>query len=377
MTQDPAIRFFYGPSQWFRACYGDITILGETTMPLPARAATWRLNGAEPEPLYIETDPGPDAPPRYPWGTKTPAVNRLRDAPGSFNVEIPVDHPALRPGDNSLEVTIDGHSAPMQFAWEPTPAALPLSSAAWQGRPLQEIGQAVDGLWEVSQTPGGAPAIRPQAPVGHDVLFVVGPSMGSQEARFTVTFGAPLSGIFLGLSDFFVAHDAQEPGLGIKPGYSTAGLITLRPNGELQAWQSMGDNTWDKPWAWVRRSRPKTVSVQPNRAYHARHQLLIGEGQMLSRCRLWPADAPEPETWQVSVDTFGLAAHFPRPARAAFALFQYHGAQTEWSDLELRALDLPLSRADRQGTPIEESPYRYVEKLQGRVRAIKRRLRRG
>jgi hypothetical protein len=378
------LHFFYGTRQVFRRRHGDVNILGRAALPLPVRRSEWSLNGAAPVHFYIERDPGPEAPARYPWGTRTPAVNRLRDDPGAFNIEIPVGHPALREGENRLSVAVEGQDctraeAEVSFTWDPVPVPLPLRSAGWSAdMPVQEVGQAVDGIWEIEAAPegGGAQAaLRPRPPAGHDILFILGGLHGSQEATYTIRFGAPLGGVFLGLSDFFFAHDAQEPELGIKPGYSTAGLATLTPSGHLQCWQGMGDSTMDKSWAWVRRSRPAKLAVATDVPYRVRHQVLFSSGNVLSRVRIWPAAGAEPADWQCSVDSFGVPAGMPRPDAGAFGLFQYQGTPTHWSDLQVRAIDVPVTQADQSRRPLEESPLRFLEGLRPAVRRVRRLLR--
>lgn len=372
-----AVRFFYGKRQIFRRRYGDINILGKTSLQVPARASVWSLNDTSPVHFYIEREPEADGDARYPWNTRTPAVNRLRDTPGAFNIEIPDDHPALQEGENYLRVIIEGLDGTcaeddMTFLWDPTPIALPLASSDWSTEAsVQEIGQAVDGQWEVDRDTA---TLRSQAPVGHDVLFVVGSLHGSQEATYTVEFDDPISGIFLGLSDFFVTHDAQEPNLGIKPGYSTAGLVTLNPDGKLQGWQSMGDSTYDKPWAWVRRSRFKTIPLSSGVRYRARHQVLFDDGIVLCRFRMWREVEPEPEDWMCRVNTAGVSNGLPRPEAAAFALFQYQGSPTQWSNIHVRSIEDRITKADLAHRPIEDSLYRYEEKARATVRAMLRRL---
>jgi hypothetical protein len=168
----------------------------------------------------------------------------------------------------------------------------------------------------------------------------------SQEATYNVEFSSPLSGVFLGLSDFFVRHDEQEPDLGIKPGYSTAGLATLRPKGVAECWAAMGDSTRDMPWSWVEKTPPRTLSVAAGVVYRVCHQVIFDGDTVLSRFRIWPADRAEPSRWLCTVHTAELPMHLPRPTAASFGLFQYHGTPTRWSNIRLRPIEARLGPQD-------------------------------
>src|SRR3954469_24651966 len=97
----------YGDRQIFRRRCEDIHLLGSTALGLPATRSEWRLNGGPPVHFYIERPVTAADPPQYPWQTRTAAVNRLRDLPGHFNIEIPVDCPSLRPGSNDIVLEIE------------------------------------------------------------------------------------------------------------------------------------------------------------------------------------------------------------------------------------------------------------------------------
>lgn len=372
------IRFPYGNRQVFRRRFQDINVVGRTSLRLPVRRSEWWLNEGRATHFYVERTTQPNEVKRYPWGTRTPAVNRLRDRPGSFNIEVAVDDVQLREGDNQLRIFIeggDGQSAEADviLSWDPTSVELPVDlSELRTDATVQHVGQVVDGLWNVDQN---SATITTCAPVGHDALFVLGGLHGSQEATYLVAFDEPIRGVFLGLSDFFVGHDAQEPGLGIKPGYSTAGLATLTPTGEAQCWLAMGDNTWDKLWPWVRRSRHACMPVVPRVTYRVRHQVVFDAGDVLSRFRMWPTIEKEPTHWQCSVDSVGVPVGMPRPAAAAFALFQYHGTPTRWWDVQVRSIDGRITSGDLIHRPLEETPQRVLAKVRPKIQGIGRRLR--
>lgn len=339
----------YGDRQTFRYRCEDINILGATSLALPVRRSQWRLNNGLPVHFYVERKTTEEDPPRYPWNTRTPAVNRLRDRPGTFNIEIPNASPQLRPGDNHVAIVMedaDGEQAhrDAEFTWDPEPVALPLDlSDLKDAGSIQEIGQVVDGLWDLDRSGN---TITTRGPVANDALLLLGAPHASQEATYNVVFSAPLSGAFVGLSDFFVRHDEQQPNLGIKPGYSTAGLATLKPRGLAQCWAAMADNTWDKDWSWVRKSDPARVSVEADVVFAVRHQVIFDGATILSRFRIWPAAEPEPRRWLAVVDTAALSTELPRPAAATFGLFQHRGIPTRWSNIQVRALQGKISADD-------------------------------
>jgi len=339
----------YGNRQTFRYRCEDIHIPGFTALALPVRRSEWWLNGGPSAHFYVERQATAADPPQYPWNTRTPAVNRLRELLGHFNIEIPVASPQLRPGRNHFALAIegdDGQRADLEaeFSWDPKAVGLPLDlSDLSKTASIQDIGQVVDGLWDLDK---GRNAILTRAPVGHDALLLLGGQHESQEATYKVVFSAPLDGVFVGLSDFFVRHDEQLPNLGIKPGYSSAGLATVTADGVAQCWAAMGDNTWDKEWSWVRKSSPAFVSLAAGVVYAVRHQVIFDGQAILARFRIWPAGRPEPKRWLRSIDTASLSPELPGPMAASFGLFQYHGNPTQWSNIKVRPIQANISAKD-------------------------------
>ena len=181
--------------------------------------------------------------------------------------------------------------------------------------------------------------IKTRAPVAADSLCLLGAPHASQEAIYDVEFSSPLDGFFVGLSDFFVRHDEQVPSVGIKPGYSSAGLATLRPEGFAECWVAMGDNTWENDWAWVRKTRiPAVVSIAAGVVYTVRHQVIFNGRTIVSRFRLWRAGKAEPKGWTCTIDTASLSPNLPRPSAASFGLFQHRGNPTRWSNIKVRPI---------------------------------------
>lgn len=335
------ITFPYGDQQRFRRRHDDVNVLVVFDGSLPVRRATWALNGGPTHPLYVEPAV-PIAVGPYAWNTNSASVFRLQGKTGWANVEIPASAPDLRVGHNEVAVEItaaDGRSgaATTTFEWDPAPVPLPLDLTDLRGRSLQDVGQAVNGLFELDPERG---CIRTVEPIGADVLLLLGSPHGSQEATYRVRFGTERrAATYLGLSDFFVGHSEQEPDLGIKPGYSTAGLATIAPGGWAQMWIARGDCLVDVPWAWLVRSRyPSRMRLRTGVDYRVRHQSLMSDELNLTRFRIWREGRPEPSTWLCVEHTAGLDERFERITSASFGLFQFGGPSTEWSDLRVSRL---------------------------------------
>ncbi len=338
------IEIFYGNRQRFRYRHGDINILGSVPRGEVPQVAEYRLNGSDAVPFYIEpaVRPGKGS---YAWGTRTPSVFRLQDRPGWFNIEIPIDAPNLVEGRNEVEIRIRTQSGlsgmqKVEFAWDARPVPLPLLLRDLKEvDSIQDIGQAVNGRFELDRDSNG---IRSASPVGADVLFLLGSPHGSQEATYEVRFNTDgRTGVYIGLSDFFVGHSEQTPGLGIKPGYSTAGLASLKPRGWAQLWIADGDCLSDKAWSWVARSPyPSRFVVDSHRSYRVRHQVLITPAANVARFRIWPAEQAEPASWLCTLDTRRVDSRRPRLPTGSFGLFQFGGGATTWSDIAVKSLDV-------------------------------------
>jgi len=340
----------YGDHQTFRYRCEDIHFLGFTTLKLPVKRSEWRLNGGPPTHFYVERQTTAADPRCYPRDTRTPAVIRLLDLPGHFNIEIPVRSPQLRAGHNHIALAIkgqDGVQAQLEaaFTWDPSAPGLPLDlSDLSKIQTIQDVAQVVDGLWDVDRAHN---AIKTRASAAADSLCLLGAPHASQEAIYDVEFSSPMDGVFVGLSDFFVRHDEQLPNLGIKPGYSTAGLATLRPEGFAECWAAMGDNTSEKDWSWVRKTRtPAVVSIAAGVIYTVRHQVIFDAGTILARVRLWRAGRPEPNRWLCTVNTASVSPNLPRPTAASFGLFQYRGNPTQWSNIKVRPITERITPED-------------------------------
>ena len=343
----------YGRRQRFRARLDDITMQGRVAVAqFPIRNATWSLNGGPATPFYV--DPTPDTYLRagrsggwfanpIDWRTsykESPAGLRLKGL-GDFCVEIPVDHSDLRVGANSLELRFEDHGKEMstetvELEWDPTPLPVDLDLTRLGGAgSIQDIGQPVNGSFEVD---AAANVIRAGTPAAPDSLLILGSPHGSQEATYAISFSAPAEAKYLGLSDWFVRNEDEAVPLGIKPGYSTAGLATIRPNGDARTWLSMGDNAHrDDGWL-VMTDPPSRFVAEAGVLYRVRHQVLFGD-QHTSRFRIWRVGEDEPASWLCEESDAGVPGHLPRFTQASFALFMHTGVGSEWSDIVIRSLE--------------------------------------
>jgi hypothetical protein len=336
------IRLLFGIKQQFRYRHSDINLIGNAHGGGPVIRSEYSLNGAPPVHFYVEPEaPGGGG---NSLGTRTGALIRLSHEPGSFNIEIPVTTPSLREGVNQIDIQVqhadeEPEVLRAEFAWDSHPVSLPLSLIDLSSyASVQEIGQVVDGNFEIDPTRN---VIRTVEPVGADVLLLLGSPAGSQEATYDVSFSA-MEGVFIGLSDFFVGHEPLTPELGIKPGYSSAGLATLRPSRWAEAWLMRGallDAVDDSYWT-LSSPLPVRAPVRSGVTYCVRHQVIFGEGVNLTRFRIWPKSEREPQHWRCVEHDADLADHLPRFTRGSFGLFQYGGRPTEWSNIHLRSLEV-------------------------------------
>jgi len=325
------LRLTYGTEQYFKYRHKDINILGSFT-GIPTEV-TYQLNGGATVSFYIKgMDPGKDKISR----------NRLFKE-GDFNIEIPVDSKDLQEGQNQLDIEIiDSENQPHQqgviFEWDPEPVALPLdlSNLAAYSK-VQQLGQIVNGTFEIDREKN---VIRTSQPVAKDVLLLLGSPLGSQEATYSVVFGGD-SGNFLGLADFFAGHEEAIPAIGIKPGWSSAGLATIRPDQResAQTWLAWGDLLEDKRKWVVKTDPPKPFEFQVGLKYRVRQQVLFQNGVNRARFKIWPVSEEEPEAWLCEESDESVPESKIKFKTASFGLFQFGGQPTEWSDIRLMSLD--------------------------------------
>lgn len=332
------LQFTYGLDQRFRRRTHDLHFLGRVrNVTYPVAEATYRLNDGAPVDFYVEHVPEP---PGIDWTYEykdSPAFLRLRRR-GQFVVEIPTSAPMLEAGSNTLAVRIQDSEGSVieeqiSFEWNPDPPSLPLDLTDLSSYgDIQEVGQVVTGAFDLDTARN---CIRSQAPVHPDSLLVLGPLAGSQEATYQVRF-TELTGVkWLGPTDFFAGHVPRDPPIGVKPGWSTAGMMALNPRHEARAFLGWGDNS-GREEAWVvQTAPPERFVVEADRWYRVRHRVRIGDGLNEVRFRIWPADGDEPGSWLVSEDDSGISTDRPRPEACSFSLFQHSGMPIEWSDIRI------------------------------------------
>ena len=127
------IQLLYGNRQQFRFRHHDINILGSLDAKLPVRNSVYRLNGSSPIHFYVEPefDDAKLQHHSYPYNTHTPSINRLRERPGHFNIEIPVNASRLQEGWNNIRIEIEDRKGKQElleaeFFWDSRPITLPL-----------------------------------------------------------------------------------------------------------------------------------------------------------------------------------------------------------------------------------------------------------
>jgi hypothetical protein len=334
------IRLTYGSYQLFRYRHRDLNVLGRVEQAAyPLGRAIYRLNDGPERLFYVDpvADPGIDWTSQY---KDSPAVLRLKDQ-GDFNVELPADSPQLAEGSNTLLLLVQDQAgseaqATVTFEWNPRPVPLPLDlSDLSLYRNIQELGQVVNGAFDLDPERN---VIRSRAPVYPDALLLLGSPHGAQEATYRVRFTELMGAKWLGPSDFFVGHEEADPPIGIKPGWSSAGMIALNPRGEARSFIAFGDHCGTKQ-EWVVVTRPPArFQVAKNVDYRIRHQVEFAGGVNRVRWRIWPEGDPEPRAWICEESDAAIDRALPRHQAGAFGLFQHSGMPIEWSDLRVVSL---------------------------------------
>jgi len=336
------IRFTYGDQQKFRRRVEDINIQGKVrAVSFPVAHASYALNNGPEREFYVENVPEP---PCIDWTYEykdSPAELRLRRQ-GQFNLEIPTTSKHLEPGANTIRVVIEDakgstESDCVDFSWDPDP--LPVSvdrRDLTDFTHIQEVGQVVNGQFDLDVEQN---LIRSRAPVHPDSLLVIGSSHGSQEATYTVRFTDFAKIKWLGPSDFFAGHVEADPPIGIKPGWSSAGMAALNPRNEARGFIAYGDHS-GKAKEWVVQTAPPTKhELEVDRYYRVRHQVIFENGTNRVRYRIWPSSEDEPSDWLINEDDSAVPDSYPKHKTGAFSLFQHSGMPIEWSDIRIRPLE--------------------------------------
>lgn len=353
------IRLTYGRDQIFRRRHADITILGRIVdAAFPAVEATFTLNGSPARDFYVEQEPDPG----IDWlnGYKqSPSELRCRDQ-GEFCIEIPVDDPALETGANSLAIRVsdaaeDAHEAVLGFDWDPSPPALPVDLRDLSGfASVQQIGQAVNGAFELDRDAG---VIRSRGPAAPDSLLVIGPKAANQDATFRIRFSETDGSKWLGLADFFAGLTEGRPPRGIKVGWCSGGMAAMNPVEGGRSFLAWGDHSGgDDEWA-VATNPAAPFEVVRDIPYRVRHQIATANGVTRVRYRIWREGTAEPADWLCVEEDGKVPAALPRPGGGAFSLFQHMGHPIEWSDILIAAHDPPENDAPGRDPSVARAPF--------------------
>ncbi len=335
------IEFTYGKAQAFRYRTHDINVLGRVEdVVYPLRKSAWSLNGGPETFVYVEhiADPGIDWTYEY---KDSPSVNRLKDL-GDFNIEIPVAGADLRSGDNLLTLRIKDASgaegsAEVRFTFDEIPldADLDLTDLSRFSH-IQQVGQITNGAFDLDREQN---LIRSRAPVYVDAFIVLGSLHGSQRATYDVRFTDLTKVKWIGPSDFFAGHAGPKPPIGIKPGWSSAGLVALNPRNEARMFLAFGDHVGTDQ-EWVVQTMPFVRFYPRERIwYSAKHDVIFRDGINSSRFKIWPRGEAEPEEWLLQESDADIAPGLPRYERASFGLFQHSGMPNEWANIVLTPLE--------------------------------------
>ena len=329
-----SISLVYGNQQKFKYRHADINVLGSVDGPAPYQRSVYQLNDGAETYFYVKST-------SKEWDEIS--RNRL-NSKGDFNIEIPVSDSELKIGSNRLNINIvdsagTTHQMEMEFRWDAEPVSLPLDLRNLSKvKDLQDIGQIVNGAFELDTAMN---LIRTRSPVGKDVLLLLGSPGKSQEAVYSVKFGDTTNCIFIGLSDFFAGHESANPAIGIKPGWSSAGLATIRPDQarSAQIWLAWGD-LLDSPEKWVvKTDPPKPLAYELSTVYRVRHQVWFRDGINMARFKVWRSGEKEPDQWLCEDDDSEVPDDKIKFTKGSFGLFQFGGGSTEWFDIYVRALE--------------------------------------
>jgi hypothetical protein len=335
------IRLTYGKEQNFRYRTRDLNIIGRVENAAhPFKKSHYTLNSGQEVHFYVESIPDPGIDWTYMY-KDSPAVNRLKDV-GDFNVEIPVDSPDLRLGKNELLLLFEDANSEtaeieIKLNWDSNPVPLPLElNDLTQYTHIQEIGQVVNGAFDIDRDMN---LIRSRAPVYPDALCIIGSIHRNQEATYNVRFTDLTKVKWLGPSDFFVGMEGPTPPLGIKPGWSTFGMMNIDPRWAARAFLAFGDHS-DSHDEWVVQTcPPKRFAAKADLLYSVRHQAFSKDGVNTVRFKIWPENEQEPSSWLIEENDSEVDPQKPRFKTGSFSLFQHSGFPIEWSNIEVKVLE--------------------------------------
>ncbi len=335
------IVYTYGTKQVFRYRTHDVNVLGRVEDAVyPLKSSTWSLNEGVENFVYVDHVPDLGIDWTYEY-KNSPAVNRLKDL-GDFNIEIPVLGSNLMNGDNILVFLIEDAngtkvSSEVRFTFYEAPLEIDLNfTDLSQFSHIQQVGQITNGAFDIDHDQN---LIRNRAPVYVDSFLALGSLHGSQRATYDVRFTDMTKVKWLGPSDFFAGHAGPEPSIGIKPGWSSAGLIALSPRNEARMFLAHGDHVGTNR-EWVVQTTPFVRFYPQERVwYSVKHDVIFRDGVNSSRFKIWERGDEEPAGWLLQENDMNAPIGLPRFDRASFGLFQHSGMPNEWTNIVLTQLD--------------------------------------
>lgn len=290
---EPAIEIWHGDEQrvgHLGDAQDDFNVLGHVKPWSEVHSLMYSVNGGDWKPLSFR------------------AVRRL-EYNGDFNADIPIA--TLRPGANTVTVRarfLDGGTLERKVTVTKAPSGrspLPVKIDWRKVTDPQEVGQYVDGKWEL--TPDGLHTSR----IGYDRLFLIGDrSWKDYEVSASVTIHdiyrqqPPRSsgvGLVLRFAGHVIGGPREFPPAQPKWGYQPFGAIGwlrwLGTNPDAAPYAQYFPGVSDK---WV---NFKQVEFQPDTTYKMRMTCdtlpddPTGQGVTSYRYKVWAASNSEPSEW--------------------------------------------------------------------------------
>ncbi len=298
----------------------------------PIKISIWSLNGAALVYIYVESVSDQS----IGWTNEhkaSPGVNRLKDL-CDFNIEVLTSKPTLRASENRFLISIkdatgQANQIEIVFTYDPTPMTLPLDPTDVSSyRHVQEVVQVVNGTIYINHD-----LICSRARVYPNGLLVLGSPHGNQEATNNVDFPDPSKIKWLGTSDFFAGHQGLTPPIGMKPGWSSAGMIALNPHEEGRSFLAYVDLVGTHHECVVHITPRKRFNVRKHVLYWVRHQVRLTDGIDNLRYKSWIEGTPEPNKWLIEEDASCIPNQFPKYKECTYELFQHSGMPIEWSNI--------------------------------------------
>ncbi len=251
---------------------------------------------------------------RYPLPTG-PSAFRLA-TPGEFNIEI--DRTGLPAGEYSLRIIAvynDGTEVREQvwFTLEENTPQLPVAIAWQEVASIQDVGQVVDGLWEITES-----GVR-NAHIGYDRAIALGDTSWSDyeiQLSFVIeeitieprSFGWPSMGAAMHIATRWQGHEDWRDILPRRGWTAFGALFSYQINqsdSEQLIWIYDQDNDRSE-----KRILPKQLAQ--GKTYHLRARVVTGSEQSaIFSMKIWAdTDAAEPDVWEITTEPMqGVIQH--------------------------------------------------------------------